>query len=381
MDYEPTPWTAFLEERGFGSLKQYWQTVLKERKGRRIANFITFYVIFSVIMYLMFEFGTLTKIAKALGVSDSTMQNYSAITAITWTYQIFAVVLLIYASYSAGQWENTGDKDGIKKFLMVIFPALIAFLGIWFMWGFGISINPSGAWTASWASTATVYQMAFDNFWSLTNPMGMVVLAVLGIFVLFYFFMKYLALGIVIRFDNLKTAAFQWLYIAVITVILIAVLNGIFLIPAVNDYVAPHQLSAYSGTDFLVRIQYIFNGSAAQLTNQATLAGILSHWGKYVWWGFAQELLFLGYWCTLLTKIFKNKYIVSLLSGMCFAFIHFPSWPLMILTVIAGFFWGLAWQRNDARNLFVMGASHGFGGTLLFKFVPITGSVGPSNIV
>jgi hypothetical protein len=218
-----------------------------------------------------------------------------------------------------------------------------------------------------------------DNFWNINNPMGLVVMGILGIFVLAYFLFKYIGLGIVIRFDNLKTASYQFVYIAIMTIIVVAIMNLIMQIPSVNDYIVAHNTDNFTELS-IGRMWYIFNNTAAQSVNEASFAQIVSNWGQYVWWGLAQELLFLGYWCTLLTKIFKNKYVIGLLSGMCFAFIHFPSWPLMIFTIMAGLFWGIAWQRNDARNLFVLGASHGFGGSLLAKFIPITMSVGPSHM-
>jgi len=166
----------------------------------------------------------------------------------------------------------------------------------------------------------------------------------------------------------------------VITIVVIGSLNLIMGLDVVNSYMVDHHVDNMSDTPTLDNMWYIFDSTAIAAREGFTFASLFANWGQYVYWGAAQQLLFLSYWNTLLTKVFKNKHINAGLSSLSFGLIHFPSWPLMILTIVAGYFWGLAWQRNACRNLFIIGASHGFGGTLVAKLIPITMSVGPSNM-
>jgi hypothetical protein len=379
LKYNQTPWTAFFEERGLGSLVQYRKVFLKDAKGKKIATLMTLYVLMTIVMWFMQDFGVAEDIADMFTLTNDTMRDYAAITGVMWVYQGVAVCLAVYSIFQAGQWQNTGNKDGLKKFWLIFPPAMFCFLGMWFAWGFGISFNQQGTWNATWASPATMFQTVIDNFWNPSNQMGAAVLTFIAIYILAYFLLKYLILGLVIRFDNLLTASFQLIFIVLLTIVVVSILNIIMGTPSVNAYILTHQRDQIQ-SPALENMWLIFDDTAEGARNTATVAKIFANWGYYVWWGLAQELLFLGYWCTLMTKVTKNKFINAILSASCFGFIHFPSWPLMILTVVAGFFWALAWQRNDGRNLFILGASHGFGGTLVAKYIPITMSVGPSNM-
>jgi hypothetical protein len=379
LDYEQNMWTAVFEERGLGSIKKHWDVNLKDAKMRKIVTFVSLYVTFTIIVMAFGEMGQIRDIAVMVGIPKDINAQYAAQGVLIGAYQGLATLLLIYGTYQAGQWKNTGDKDGLKKFLLIGPQAIINFVGIWLYWGFGINFNKEGKWSAIWDNAVVANQTIVDNFWNAENPMGVFVFLFAVLVAGIYLFMKYIGVGILIRFDNLRTSMFQFIFVSTVALIVIILLREIMAIPSVNEYILANQTSLM-GEPSVDNLPFIFDETAEEALNKFNLAGFFSNFAYYIYWGALQEFLFLGYWCTILTKVFKNKHLVALFSSACFGFIHFPSWPLMILTMVGGYFWAIAWQRNDSRNLFVMGAIHGFAGTLVAKFIPITMSVGPSNM-
>lgn len=381
LDYEQNGWTAFFEERGLGSLKRHL-SALKDEKYRRIATFVSLYVMLTLIIVCFDDMDYLKDMAKAVGVSQEPYVGYVTYISASIAYMVVAILLFGFGTYQAGAWKDTGDKDNLKRFLLIVPQGVITFMGIWLLWGWGMSIDDSSQWLPSnnLADLATIYQTIGDNFANPENPMGIALIVILFAFIIVWFIVKYIAVGVLIRFDNLKTAMYQFVFISVIATVVIFIVWGIFTIDAIQPYVQSHSRKLMDQVPYGERLWYIFKDDAFIMMRKATMARIIGNWTGYIYWGLAQELLFLGYWCTLLTKIYKNKYVIAFLSSMCFGLIHFPSWPLMIFTCVGGFFWAIAWQRNDSRNLFIMGAIHGYAGTLVAKFIPITMSVGPSNM-
>jgi hypothetical protein len=114
----------------------------------------------------------------------------------------------------------------------------------------------------------------------------------------------------------------------------------------------------------------------------------IPHSGFYLLWGMIQQWLCMGYFNTRLRKGFVNKkygpfsgrILTSLLSGAFFAGIHIPAGPLMVVTFIGGFFFGWFFQKDEYRNLFIMGLAHGVGGTLLGMLTPVVMEVGPWHV-
>jgi hypothetical protein len=382
LNYEQNAWTAFFEERGFGSIKRHL-AALKDEKYRKIATFVSLYIMITLVIVCFDDMDYLKDIAKMVGVSQSPFIEYVSYVSASIVYMIIAIILFGYGTYQAGEWKATGDKDNVKRFLLIAPQGIIAFMGIWLFWGWGMNINNEGQWTPSNNLTdlASMYQTIGDNFANPANPMGIALIINLICFTVVWFLVKYIAVGILIRFDNLKTAMFQFVFISIIATVVILIIWGVFTIDEFQPYMQSHSRLLMDQVPYSERLWYIFKeDDAFSMMTKATMARIVGNWAGYIYWGLAQELLFLGYWCTLLTKIYKNKYTIALLSSLCFGLIHFPSWPLMIFTCVGGFFWAIAWQRNDARNIFIMGAIHGYAGTLVAKLIPITMSVGPSNM-
>ncbi len=378
LDYEQNYWTAWFEERGFGSLKKHWEINLKKRKRKKLVNFMTLFVMLSLVLVLMDDLDYAMDLAEALGVEDEQTRFHTAITAVVWAYQLVGILMLIYCTYLAGSWEDTGHLDKIKKTLLILIPAIVAFMGIWVTWGFGLDFHGDGSWSVggNWETTAYMYQSTMTN--------GKTALFVVVFFILLFvvwFLLKYVFIGMLIRFDNLKTASYQFLFVSVIAVVVILSVYGILASPGLQDYVLSHQDDQMSSVPYGERLWFIFDSTAIVDWKKASFAGFMGNWAGYIYWGLVQEWLFLGYWCTLLAKSLKNKYVIAFLSSLCFGVIHFPSWPLMIFTMAGGYFWALAWiDGKRYRNLFIFGMIHGFAGTLVAKIIPITMSVGPSNM-
>nr|MDO8113451.1 hypothetical protein [Candidatus Sigynarchaeota archaeon] len=97
--------------------------------------------------------------------------------------------------------------------------------------------------------------------------------------------------------------------------------------------------------------------------------------GGYFFWGWVQEMLFLGYFCWLLYKIQPNKYINAVLTALLFMMFHWDNVALMIGTAAGALFWAMWW--GERRNLFILGWTHGFNGTLVDWLIPMSMSVGP----
>jgi len=104
-------------------------------------------------------------------------------------------------------------------------------------------------------------------------------------------------------------------------------------------------------------------------------------WAGYVFWGFLQQLLFLGVFSVQFSRAFDvahsrvQRALYCLCSGTCFALIHIPNFWLGIVTFIGGMLAALYFIQ--CRNLFAFGIAHGLGGTLSNKLLPINFSVGP----
>ncbi|NIA13205.1 MAG: hypothetical protein GWP08_03930 [Nitrospiraceae bacterium] len=108
---------------------------------------------------------------------------------------------------------------------------------------------------------------------------------------------------------------------------------------------------------------------------------VCGQWSGYVFWGFLQQLLFLGVFATQLCRAFDigrsrgQLMLACLCSAALFGLIHLPNFWLSIVTWVGGFFGTLF--AVQCRNLFTLGVVHGFGGTMFDKLLPIPFSAGP----
>jgi hypothetical protein len=107
-------------------------------------------------------------------------------------------------------------------------------------------------------------------------------------------------------------------------------------------------------------------------------------WWNYIWWGFIQQWLFLGYFNTRLRKgLSKSKYkgnmanILACIANMFFfGLFHVPAWDLALFAFTGGAFFAWIYQPDKRRNLWAMAIIQGLGGALL-ALLPWKLSVGP----
>ena len=99
LNYEQNGWTAFFEERGFGSVKRHL-IMLKEgdEKYAKTNNFVSFYIMLSLILTCLHEIKILRGIVGAVGVSDPIYVDYVCYVSASIVYTAIAVCLCMERS-------------------------------------------------------------------------------------------------------------------------------------------------------------------------------------------------------------------------------------------------------------------------------------------
>ncbi len=107
-------------------------------------------------------------------------------------------------------------------------------------------------------------------------------------------------------------------------------------------------------------------------------------WSGYVTWGWVQQLIFASYFGVLFSRAYpveKSRWELTkacLGTATVFSLVHMPNFWLMVFTFVGGFFGTIIFLQS--HNLFLLGFSHGFGGSLLNKLTPINFSVGAGQM-
>jgi membrane protease YdiL (CAAX protease family) len=86
----------------------------------------------------------------------------------------------------------------------------------------------------------------------------------------------------------------------------------------------------------------------------------------YFPWALLQQYLFQFYWFGRWLRIVPAPFAVAL-TAVAFAAVHFPRWPVMAVTLIAGTVWALMYLRW--RRLMPLALSHALLGTALHYWV------------
>lgn len=121
-----------------------------------------------------------------------------------------------------------------------------------------------------------------------------------------------------------------------------------------------------------------------RLTALADPLAIFGQWAGYVTWGWVQQLIFAGYFGVLFSRAFpveKSRWELTkacLCTATAFTLVHLPNFWLMVFTFFGGLFGTFVFLQS--HNLFILGMSHGFAGSLLNKITPINFSVGASQM-
>ena len=123
---------------------------------------------------------------------------------------------------------------------------------------------------------------------------------------------------------------------------------------------------------------------AERLHALANPLGIGGQWSGYVTWGWFQQLIFASYFGVLFGRAFPversraDLMKAVLCTAFCFSMVHLPNVWLMVFTFAGGVCGTILFYQMF--NLFALGFSHGFGGSLLNQLTPINFSVGPSQM-
>mgnify|MGYP000939254785 CR=1 FL=1 len=107
-------------------------------------------------------------------------------------------------------------------------------------------------------------------------------------------------------------------------------------------------------------------------------------WSGYVTWGWVQQFIFASYFGVLFGRAFPversraDLMKAVLCTAFCFSMVHLPNVWLMVFTFVGGIFGTILFYQMF--NLFALGFSHGFGGSLLNQLTPINFSVGADQM-
>jgi membrane protease YdiL (CAAX protease family) len=109
----------------------------------------------------------------------------------------------------------------------------------------------------------------------------------------------------------------------------------------------------------------------AELTREQLVARFVSwHWLiamlVYFAWALLQQFIFQFYLFGRLVQLVPAPLAIAL-TGLAFSSVHFPRWPVMALTAIAGAYWAFVYYRH--RALVPLAISHAILGAALHYWV------------
>ena len=98
-------------------------------------------------------------------------------------------------------------------------------------------------------------------------------------------------------------------------------------------------------------LPYLTGDSAATKLAEFTLVSYGSQFFGYIFWGYLQQLLFLGIFNTMLCRGFditkpSGQIMASFITSMFFGLLHLPVFWLSFFTWFGGFFWSLYFMRS-----------------------------------
>jgi hypothetical protein len=185
----------------------------------------------------------------------------------------------------------------------------------------------------------------------------------------------FLAVPFMVRLDNLARS------VRFIVAFMIGTLLLIFLYNLFFQFVLEPHRAALEGWHY---IRLRGEPSGERLSALLHPLAIGGQWSGYVTWGWFQQFIFASYFGVLFGRAFPVEQSRAelmkavLCTAACFSLVHLPNVWLMVFTFTGGIFGTLLFYQMF--NLFALGFSHGFGGSLLNQLTPINFSVGPSQM-
>jgi len=351
--------TLALEERGLGSWKTYYRE--DKKKHKKLIMYLLYFNVLG-LWGLAWDNGGGEDIIgavifDALGIAES-----AAVPTMTIFYLAWNLLFLGYTGYITIYNNSTEGK--IYKVLM--------FLVI-------------GSFTLGTVGIINAFEREFYGFNWVSSDFILGMLTVIAVFGIISILLIYIVFPVAIRFDNFEVVKKDIAVIMISTIIFMSIFAAFFdfFLPMLDadGTIFQHPYPFHSGLD----------EDASYLWNHFVLGHYLIGWYGYVWWGFVQQFLFMSYFLRLLYRTFPNSkgFLPAGLSSLIFGIIHFPDWPLMLFTGIAGLMWSYFWQKKyinkdgkevRGNNLYIWGIMHGMGGTFVGQLIPISMSVGPFNV-
>jgi hypothetical protein len=349
--------TAMFEERGLGSWRTYYREDKKKHK-----TLIAYLLYFNIIGLWGLTWdngggeGIVASIFSAVGLSEN-----AVLPAMTVFYFAWNFLFLLYTGYMT-LYDNSTEGKVYKVLLFLV-------IGFFTFGTIGI-INSFESHFVSF------------NWGSFDFILGL--LLVIAFFGILGFLLVFFIFPVAIRFDNFEVVKKDIAVIMISTIIFMAIFAAFFdlFLPMVDVTGSElrHGYPFRSGADWDASVRW----------NNFILPLYLIGWYGYLWWGFVQQFLFMSYFLRLLYRGFPNSkgFLPAGLSSLIFGIIHFPDWPLMLFTGVAGLMWAYFWQKwyinKDGKeirgnNLYIWGMIHGMGGTFVSHLIPISMSVGPFN--
>jgi membrane protease YdiL (CAAX protease family) len=126
---------------------------------------------------------------------------------------------------------------------------------------------------------------------------------------------------------------------------------------------------AFTGTALVVlAVVAVFVARAAGVAplERFTNWHILLAAALYLPWALLQQYIFQFYWFGRWLQLIPASFAVAL-TAVAFAAVHFPRWPVMAVTLVAGTIWALIYLRW--RRLLPLALSHALLGTALHYWV------------
>lgn len=230
--------------------------------------------------------------------------------------------------------------------------------------------------TVLYASAALTFGREIDARYADWYPVfggkaPFVIALILGLDALWLF----IGIPFMVRLDNFRHALRFIAAFLLGALVLIPVFNGIFqvLLEPFRDTLKSWHFLSLRGPTARERL--------AVLGDPLAIGG---QWAGYVTWGWVQQFIFSSYYATLFARAFPIErsrgelFKACLCSAVVFGMIHLPNVWLMLFTFLGGLLGGILYYQ--VTNLFAVGFSHGFAGSLLNKLTPINFSVGPDQM-
>ena len=185
----------------------------------------------------------------------------------------------------------------------------------------------------------------------------------------------FIAMPFMVRLDNFANSI-RFIVAFLIGVLVFVVLFNLFFQYALEPFRASLENWHY--------IRLRGEPSAERLHTLLQPLKIGGQWSGYVTWGWVQQFIFASYFGVLFGRAFPvdrsraDLMKAVLCTSTCFSLIHLPNVWLMVFTFTGGVFGTILFYQMF--NLFAIGFSHGFGGSLLNQLTPINFSVGASQM-